>query len=76
MQKSIYNTKRKCVCYKKKSKEKKRKLLVVFIASGFQTDDIDKHTSGKRTIYYMYVNEATMMARKKLCFLYPRNQTN
>jgi hypothetical protein len=38
---------------------------VVFIAAGAQTDDIDKHTSGKRTIYYMYVNEATMMARKK-----------
>jgi hypothetical protein len=46
-------------CIKKKEKKLKRegeKLLVVFIAAGAQTDDIDKHTSGKRTIYYIYVN--------------------
>jgi hypothetical protein len=37
-----------------KVEKKRKKLLVVFIAAGAQTDDIDKHTSGKKN-YLLYV---------------------
>lgn len=56
----------KMSCVKKNWKrQSERNCWWSSLPQGSQTDEIDKHTSGKRTIYYMYVNEATMMARKK-----------